>query len=139
MTGAAPDLRRDAVVLAKRGDAGFAPARRLAKCGNRRGGIMADRVLEVSHRRDTAIFFAKPREPLFGGRGREFFGERTLHLRLPSLAGILIGDEIFATQLAAEIRPELRLQRADGQVRSASGGVNLIAGVRSEERRVGKE
>src|SRR5579864_1057646 len=89
--------------------------------------------VRCEYRRYAAIFSTELFEPFIGSRGFKFFRDsrnqrRLIRIKLPS-------NELFQPQFAAQIPPELRLQRAHRDIRIPSRGIHVITRIFSAQQR----
>ena len=91
------------------------------------GEDIVDRV----HRAEADLGVAQQGRPLGERLLAEGRAQEVEHLVATLALGPLVGDELLAAEEAAQVRPEVPLERADGDVAAIGGLVDGVAGMPS--------
>ena len=107
----------------------------LARCSGEDGAgfpiesPIRHRFLKRPDRGNATILFMQESEPFLRGAGRKCGGQPFLYTALARFGRKLIGDQVFALQLAAQVTPEFRFERANGKPPAIFRTIEVIAGV----------
>src|SRR5262245_37492015 len=94
-----------------------------------------DHLGHVADGRDAHVLIPEASHPFIDAVRSEDGCHRVDNLLLPPPFGELVGDELFAAERAAKIRPELRLQRAYREPAPVSGLIQVVTSVAASQKR----
>lgn len=97
-------------------------------------GVQIERLGQRERRADADLGVAEEAHPLVERARREQLVQVGEDARLLVPAGVLERDVLLAAEHAAQVGPEVRLDRRDGEGAAAGGGVDAVAGVAARDR-----